>query len=220
MARCSSCSAPLQVNSNHCRYCGVRNDMDFHGQHDYSAHSVASERTCPHCAIALEAIQLQLEQPLVVERCKTCFGLFFDLGELESLLDYSVTEVGSINHAYLNNINSDYYQTKQVVKYIKCPICQAFMRRTNFARKSGVIIDSCRHHGLWLDNGELQHLMEWKRVGGQLLHEHEQQQAKKPRKTDIDNSLGGTLQGAARQEGVDLETNLLDVLAFVAGKIF
>jgi Zn-finger nucleic acid-binding protein len=156
----------------------------------------------------------------MLERCKTCFGLFFDLGELESLLEHSVTEKGGINHAYLNNINADYYQTKQAVKYIKCPVCQAFMRRTNFGRKSGVIIDSCRHHGLWLDNGELQHLMEWKRVGGQLLHEHEQQQAKKHRRSDIDNSLAGVLQSPVQQSSMDLETNLLDVLAFVAGKIF
>ncbi|SMG65017.1 conserved hypothetical protein, partial [methanotrophic bacterial endosymbiont of Bathymodiolus sp.] len=47
----------------------------------------------------------------------------------------------------------------------------AFMRRINFAQKSGVIVDSCRLHGFWLDSGEVTHLQEWKKAGGQLLYQ-------------------------------------------------
>ncbi len=220
MARCRSCSAPLSVNSSHCRYCGVRNDMDLQGQHEYSVQGVNSGRMCPHCEIALETIQLQLEQPLSIERCTDCFGLFFDLGELEFLLEYSVTDLGSINQVYLNNINTDFYSIRQAVKYIKCPVCQAFMRRTNFARKSGVIVDSCPYHGLWLDNGELQHLMEWKRVGGQLLHEQVQRQEKASRRAEGKHNFESMMQRPDKQETIGLESDLLDVLAFVVRKIF
>lgn len=45
------------------------------------------------------------------------------------------------------------------------------MRRMSFAYRSGVIIDQCSQHGIWLDNGEMTHLMEWKKAGGQLLHQ-------------------------------------------------
>jgi len=40
-----------------------------------------------------------------------------------------------------------------------------------FAYRSGVVVDHCKDHGIWLDSGEITHLMEWKKAGGQLLHE-------------------------------------------------
>ncbi len=41
------------------------------------------------------------------------------------------------------------------------------MNRVNFAYRSGVVVDKCRDHGLWLKSGELIHLLEWKKAGGQ-----------------------------------------------------
>ena len=32
------------------------------------------------------------------------------------------------------------------------------MNRKNFAKISGVIIDECKHHGVWLDGGELERI--------------------------------------------------------------
>jgi Zn-finger nucleic acid-binding protein len=43
------------------------------------------------------------------------------------------------------------------------------MNRVNYGQRSGVIVDKCMHHGVWLDCGEITHLMEWKQAGGQLL---------------------------------------------------
>ena len=175
MARCKSCSAPLPANTNRCTYCAVRNDVDLHAKHDFSITSRVSDRQCPHCDILLQTIQLQLDEPLCIERCHTCFGLFFDTGELEHLLEHSVSHVSGINLAHLENINIDRYPNKVVVKYIKCPVCENFMSRTNFAAKSGVVVDRCRAHGFWLDSGEVTHLLEWKKAGGQLLQEQVKQ---------------------------------------------
>ena len=43
------------------------------------------------------------------------------------------------------------------------------MNRKLHGKRSGVIVDSCRDHGLWLDAGELRQLMEWSRAGGEKL---------------------------------------------------
>jgi Zn-finger nucleic acid-binding protein len=40
------------------------------------------------------------------------------------------------------------------------------MSRVNFGYRSGVVIDRCTNHGIWLDSGEITHLMEWKKAGG------------------------------------------------------
>lgn len=60
--------------------------------------------------------------------------------------------------------------------YKKCPVCRDFMNRKNFGTKSGVIYDSCKSHGIWLDGGELKRLLKWKKAGGQLLHEERRQE--------------------------------------------
>ena len=54
----------------------------------------------------------------------------------------------------------------QGVKYRKCPECEAFMQRRNFRRSSGVIIDTCRKHGTWLDADELEQITGFVLSGG------------------------------------------------------
>jgi len=98
-------------------------------------------------------------------------GVFFDSGELHALLEKSVSNVFEINLKRMDAINQKLYKKAETIQYIKCPVCSAFMRRTNFASRSGVIIDQCMDHGIWLDGGELKRLMEWKKSGGEMLHE-------------------------------------------------
>ena len=53
------------------------------------------------------------------------------------------------------------------------------MNRVNFGTKSGVIVNRCKDHGVWLDGGELRHLFEWMKAGGKLLQQERQEQLKK-----------------------------------------
>jgi Zn-finger nucleic acid-binding protein len=40
------------------------------------------------------------------------------------------------------------------------------MNRNNFARSSGVVIDTCKQHGIWFDAEELPRIVEFIRKGG------------------------------------------------------
>jgi Zn-finger nucleic acid-binding protein len=40
------------------------------------------------------------------------------------------------------------------------------MNRTNFAKSSGVVLDVCKNHGVWLDRGELQRVLQFVDRGG------------------------------------------------------
>lgn len=177
MANCRSCSAPLEPNTNRCQYCGVRNDVDLQADHDYSIKNPHSDRICPHCNITLQTIELKINGPLYIERCRECFGLFFDPGKIEFLLDRAVSNAETINLKLIQNIDKDRYQSQKVA-YIKCPVCRILMNRVSFGYRSGVIVDKCLNHGIWLDNGEITHLMEWKKAGGQLLARQKQQEQK------------------------------------------
>jgi Zn-finger nucleic acid-binding protein len=153
-----------------CSYCGSRNDVDLAGVHYYTIHELESERICPRCNIGLKTIDLNVNGRFLVERCDQCLGLFFDPNELETVLEATVTNVFTINRSQLESINAlkkgDYG-----VSYLKCPVCSTIMNRVNFGGKSGVIIDRCREHGVWLDGGELRHLFEWMKAGGKLLQQ-------------------------------------------------
>lgn len=168
MSRCNSCSAPLLANTNRCSYCNTRNDVDLHALQNHCATHSETERICPECNKTMQRIDFNIDGELQIEHCKQCYGLFFDPGEIEILLENSVSNVFDVNFKHLLNINRDRYQRKKI-KYVPCPVCQVLMNRVNFGHRSGVVIDHCKKHGVWLDSGELTHLMEWKKAGGQLL---------------------------------------------------
>ncbi|MCX5883619.1 MAG: zf-TFIIB domain-containing protein [Deltaproteobacteria bacterium] len=179
MANCSNCSAPLPPNSIQCDYCGSRNDIDLKGINYYTTHEIESERICPRCNIRLRTIDLKIGGKFLIERCDECLGLFFDPGELEALLEATVSNVFTINRSSLDNLNTTMRPNDYGVSYIKCPICSKLMNRINFGTKSGVIVDRCTDHGVWLDGGELRHLFEWMKAGGKLLQQERQEQIKK-----------------------------------------
>ena len=218
MAKCNSCSAPLPANANKCVYCGTRNDVDLSSKYDYSIIREESDRLCPHCNKSLQVIDLNLNGSFLIERCADCFGLFFDPGKIETLLESSVSNVFDSNWQQLDAINKDRYQGNEKVKYIKCPACQAFMSRVNFGYRSGVIIDRCINHGIWLDSGEITHLMEWKKAGGQLLQD-QQIEIEKPKKNN-----SGTVRDHNHTQldyfDNNLETKLFDTILSVIAGIF
>ena len=176
MAVCCSCSAPLPSDTSRCRYCGTRNDMDFPAVNRFAVSREESGRQCPQCQIPLQTIRPTPDGAFAIERCEICFGLFFDPGEVQAFLETSVAKAFEVNFKAIVNINRERANKGRQVRYIKCPECGKFMNRVNFGYRSGVVMDQCKQHGVWLDNGELIHLMEWKNAGGQLLDGHKKTQ--------------------------------------------
>ncbi len=218
MAACSSCSAPLNADTNKCPYCGTRNDVDLKNKHAYSIIRSETSLSCPHCETPLQSINLDAENIFLIERCAQCFGLFFDSGKIEALLEKSVDPVFEINRKQLDAINTERFPADKAVKYIKCPVCRSFMNRNAFGYRSGVIADSCKKHGIWLDSGEITHLMEWKRAGGQLLHEqqkHTENRSKPARRHEKRGYLEQT-----GYSDVTIEGELLDTVINLIEKLF
>ncbi|HEX8960627.1 MAG TPA: zf-TFIIB domain-containing protein [Geobacteraceae bacterium] len=224
MANCSSCSAPLPPNSIQCEYCGSRNDIDLKGVHYNTNHECESERICPRCNVRLETIDLKIDGKFLIERCETCLGLFFDPGELEALLQATVSNVFTVDRGELDVINRTMRAADYGVSYIKCPVCTKIMNRVNFGAKSGVIVDRCREHGVWLDGGELRHLFEWMKAGGKILDQERQEQLKKDAAAENrctapvgeyrDYTDFGAYGGTLRNEDADLFDLVLGAIRF------
>lgn len=189
MSNCANCGAPLPPDSLICSFCKTRNDIDLKGLYKHDKVKPESTRICPRCNISMRTIDLKLEGAYLIERCEDCFGLFFDPGELEALLDKSVANVYRIDYAQIDDLNKMKRSEDYPVAYLKCPVCAKLMNRVNFGTRSGVIVDTCKEHGVWLDGGELRQLMEWMKAGGQILHHQIELEKERQKRMEVERKL-------------------------------
>jgi len=161
----------------YCPYCGVRQDIDLR---QVNFHDLGEDEKlpCPVCTTPLRVIEIDIEPKLRIERCNTCLGMFFNPGELEALLDSQTNPLVWLDRVQLNQLAEEFAHDPEVV-YRKCPMCAERMSRLNFGGRSGVILDSCGTHGVWMEGSELRRLMEWWHAGGRLIYQqHEAERAK------------------------------------------
>jgi Zn-finger nucleic acid-binding protein len=229
MANCVNCSAPLPLHTTVCAYCRTRNDIDLRGNHTYTKQRPELPRICPRCANPMPTINLAGDPPFYIERCETCYGLFFDPGELDAVLQRPAATAMRVDNQRLQAVAREFRHDEYPVGYIKCPLCAGLMNRLNFSGCSGVIVDWCKDHGVWLDGGELRHLTEWVAAGGMLLarqKDDEKKRLEELRKKDHETVMTQAYadfntSGAGRwwSDGAS-EPDLLGLLVRAAGRMF
>jgi len=104
---------------------------------------------CPVCKQAM--LVLELEQ-VEIDHCPDCGGIWLDAGELEMLL-------GDSQHSQDFLAGMKIASTTEKVH--RCPICAKKMFKVEFPAQTPVIIDCCKNqHGIWLDAGELEAVLQ------------------------------------------------------------
>lgn len=205
---CANCGAPLPPTSNICTFCNTLNDTDLRAIGVRRPAGDASERICPRCDTPLTSVNIGDTKAIVIERCAKCLGLFFDPGELEAVLDDSVKHVYGIDYQRMQELNEHERRAgtfDKDVRYIKCPQCRELMMRRNFGARSGVVVDTCKACGVWLDAGELGHLLRWVKAGGRTLdHQRKEQERREAerkaaavRRAAQAEAYGGTMERRA-----------------------
>lgn len=226
MANCINCGAALTGTLLVCEYCKTRQDVDLSVVHRYTIENPRSPRICPRCHIPLQTVDLHLQGKFLIERCTRCLGLFFDPGELESLLEKAVANVHAVDSQRLNEVQGVKRRDEFPVTYIDCPVCQKLMNRINFGTRSGVIADWCRKHGMWLDGGELRQILEWTKAGGGLASKQAEldkakleleEEKKKLQFRQIDAAFSHS---RPEPETRDFEIDLLPMIGRLLKKIF
>ena len=118
--------------------------------------STVTARTCPSCNATLEVVS---HEGVDVDRCPEGHGVWLDKGELravvlnEELDRPSEEELEALLAGARDHGQALLDQVKRGQR--DCPVCSRPMLITEYAR-SGVAIDECGNHGVWLDEGELQ----------------------------------------------------------------
>lgn len=110
-----------------------------------------SGRRCPRCDRDLVAESIGPNQ---VERCHECHGVWIAAAEFNELL-------GDLDRREAVRARERARPGEEPVGYLACPRCREIMARRNFGRTSGIMVDTCKKHGIWLDRGELRRVVEF-----------------------------------------------------------
>ena len=107
----------------------------------------------------------------------------------------------------------------KVPYYKKCPYCKDLLGRENFGSSSGVIIDACHIHGVWLDAPELGKIFNFVANGAWLEAHKDQLKAIKSRAQvkGQSGSKGPTINIEIATENVE---DLVDVISLIMKEIF
>ena len=141
------------AGSRFCAHCGAEATREL----------IEEERplACPRCREPMQALRLGAT---TARECSACGGLWLDPASLQRLSDQREEHADVVSMLALRI--PTVATPPDVVRYIPCPVCQKLMNRKNFAQSSGVVLDVCTHHGVWLDRGELERVLGFVAGGG------------------------------------------------------
>lgn len=126
---------------------------------------------CPGCGARLQVTMAR--HGIELDACEECGGIWLDAGELEVItsgLD-PAPGFGAPDEAALRSRVERPAGSGTEVRYRECVRCREVMTRRNFGTISGVIVDECRRHGVFLDAGELEAVEAFLRAGGRAVGE-------------------------------------------------
>jgi Zn-finger nucleic acid-binding protein len=105
---------------------------------------------CPKCQT--DSFVARTIRGIIVDRCTTCNGLWFDERELGTLLNADPRSLAPLR--------SGTGQETLNYKRAKCPRDATPLLRMYSAINPAVIVDTCLQcHGIWLDGGEFDALL-------------------------------------------------------------
>ena len=155
---CPRCLSRVFHGHKHCPACGTELGV--------AAMEPAADRLCPRCTTPMHARRVE---DTVIDECERCHGIFLDQLAVKRLVeDRKQTRAEAILGALppADPTKTSPLPAPGERMYVKCPACKQLMNRKLFSGGSGVIIDVCRAHGVYFDQGELPRVIEFVMKGG------------------------------------------------------
>ncbi len=145
---CGNCDRTFNSKLLDCPFCAWRVEVSYKDK----------LLPCPHCSKPMEKVE---EIESVLDVCPDCEGMWCENDTLAEITrERDVYKRDDIPRKFIRKPPPSEFT------YIKCPICAKVMNRMNFARLSGIMIDICIRHGIWLDAGEIEEIRRFIANGG------------------------------------------------------
>ena len=196
VVRCSSCGAPRSAGSSSCKHCASdytlhERDLDticsacmtrVSNKARYCHHCATpvlpqgkvgrpTDYRCPACRVRHEMNSRTLgDLSIALLECPRCAGIWLGQDAFQFVADRSrektlPEDLVRGSSAMLRPQTAN--EAAGGVRYRPCPVCRKYMNRRNYGKRSGVVIDSCKEHGIWFDANELGGILRWIRKGGE-----------------------------------------------------
>ncbi len=174
---CPRCFDLLFIGTKHCPNCGAEVSRPA-----YSAEDAAiSPRQCPRCGVEKKEVNLvaRIAGDTLADQCPECGGVWLDMGAFDSVLSDAKRQTALRALGMDGSVSREGSSLNFPVAYLKCPDCGTLMHRKNFGKRSGIIIDTCKDHGVWCDRGELARVLDFVASGGLELAQKKELEALK-----------------------------------------
>lgn len=155
--RCPQCFALQHTGGSVCGHCAATLGLE--------AHVGPMGIRCPRC-LDTELCGVRLDAHDLGE-CTGCGGLFVE----HEVLERATRAADGRRGVRLRAVTASKTAAPAAPKtdasfYLPCPRCASTMNRKNFGRFSGVVVDVCQKHGVWLDRNEIERVIEFVESGG------------------------------------------------------
>ncbi|MDQ4121410.1 MAG: zf-TFIIB domain-containing protein [Acidobacteriota bacterium] len=201
---CPACFGLMFLGSRHCQHCGAKTiKPEFLGDEN--------PRECPRCRSEMKVLQFD---ETVLRECEKCGGFWADADSFERICASRERQavVLSQQFAVSSNLPKD-----NSIRYMPCPECGQLMNRNNFARSSGVIIDTCKRHGIWFDAEELPGIVEFIRKGGlERAREKEKLQLEQERNRLRERQFQAAIEGNRFQDITNDSNTVVGIREFIS----
>ncbi len=148
--RCTTCFALSPRDAERCVRCGALLPAEA---------LRAAAGNCPDCRQALVS---RVAGVVGFSECARCGGLF--LGQ--EAFDAVGKDAGTRERVRAFEAAREPAAPEPAFHYRPCPVCRKLMNRSNYGGGSGVIVDVCGPHGVFLDRGELTKIVDFLEKGG------------------------------------------------------
>jgi len=163
----------------------------------------ATEHICPACGDDHRLVSRRLnEQRVSVLECGLCGGFWLG-NEVFQLLEERAQNTATTGATFEHQKHRGALHQRADPHgryYRACPVCSILMHRRNYGRRSGILIDTCKEHGIWFDFGELDKMLRWIKLGG--LHQAKRWEAESARQQDQTDRLMQRIESARPSQPV------------------
>ena len=194
---CPKCTARISDRARFCHHCGTAIHAEWNA-------GEATELGCPVCGDGVRLVSRRLDTDITSLECQGCAGLWLGHDAVSQYVERA--EVKASRAAFHGRASQRHplvasRRRQPGPTYRQCIRCGKHMNRTNYGRRSGVIVDTCKDHGVWFDADELKLIVEWVRDGGldfsrkrERMRTAEERARPRPRPVDWNSLLAGSFQ--------------------------
>ncbi len=147
--RCPACFGLAFDGDEHCPHCGASMASPGVVTHDTGREPMP----CPRCRTDLDATVVN---KTLIDGCDACGGVWLDHRAFETLVRnrrYAQLTV-SLNVPPWNRSQRT-GRSPRDDRYVQCPVCDHYMHRRRYQKRTKVVLDVCVAHGIWFDTNEL-----------------------------------------------------------------